>query len=81
MQIPTKGFMTDAKAIERSESYKAMMNTWAFKDFVEIMGHERQTALEQAVVASKIEDVNVYRGIVKCIDSLLSELDSIVSKR
>jgi len=58
-----------------------MMNTWAWKDFEEILKNERQTALEQAVVASKIEDVNTYRGVVKCIDSIMSEVDSIVNAR
>ncbi len=69
----------NTKAIERAESYRSMFNMWAWKDFTEILRNERQTALEQAVVASKIEDVNVYRGIVRCIDSLMSELDSIVN--
>lgn len=69
--------MSDPKAIERANSYRTMMGSWAWKDFEEILKTERQTALEQAVVASRIEDVNIYRGVVKCIDSINSEIDSI----
>lgn len=70
----------DTKSIERAESYKSMMNMWAWKDFMESLKFDRQTALEQAVVASKIEDVNVFRGKVMQLDSIFSELDSIVRK-
>lgn len=68
---------TSTKSIERADSYRAMMGSWAWKDFEDILRNERQVALEQAVVSSKIEDVNIYRGVVKCIDSITSELDSI----
>lgn len=72
---------TAAKAIERANSYRDMMRSWAWKDFEEILKNERQTALEQAVVCSDIKDVQMYRGIVKCIDSINSELESILRDR
>ncbi len=69
------------KAIERAENYKSMMNLWAWKDFIEIVKDDRQKALEQGIVSSSIEGVQINRGKVIEIDSLLSELDSIVNTR
>jgi|WetSurMetagenome_2_1015567.scaffolds.fasta_scaffold662027_3 hypothetical protein len=70
------------KAIERAESYRSMMNTWAFKDFQEnILKEHRQQALEVAISASTIEGVQINRGKVLEIDSILSELDSILEAK
>lgn len=73
--------MSDSKAIERAESYKSMMNTWAFKDFEQFLKDERQKALEIGIAASSIEGVQLNRGKVLEIDSILSELDSIVGAK
>lgn len=72
---------TEAQKIERANLYRTMMESWAWKDFMEIVNHERQNALEQAIIAPKTEDVLMFRGFVKCIDSILSEIDSAVNGR
>lgn len=72
----------NAKAVERAEAYKSMMNMWAFKDFIEnVLKHDRQTALETAIVSSSIEQVQINRGKVLEIDAILSELDSILEAK
>jgi len=72
-------FMSDLKAIERAESYKSMMNTWAWKDFEQnVLKEHRQQALEVAISSSTIEGVQINRGKVLEIDSIFSDLDSII---
>jgi hypothetical protein len=76
MEFPNT--MSDPKAIERANSYRDMMRSWAWKDFEEIMKSERQSALEAAIVSSDIKDVQEKRGFVRCIDSLFSELETVL---
>lgn len=66
------------KATERATAYRDMMNSWAWKDFSRVMGEKRQDALEQAIMAPDMEEVQIARGIVKCIDSLNSEVSYIL---
>lgn len=68
----------DGKAIERANSYRDMMRSWAWKDFEELMKGERQSALERGISASDLKDVQLNRGFVQCIDSLQAELESIL---
>lgn len=70
------------KAIERAESYRAMMNLWSWKDFEQnVLKEHRQQALEVAISSSTIEGVQINRGKVLEVDSIFSELDSIVETR
>lgn len=78
MEFPTTAIMSDGKAIERANSYRDMMNSWAWKDFEEIMKSERQAALERGISASDLKDVQINRGFVQCVDSLQSEIESIL---
>lgn len=71
--------MSDAKAIERANSYRMMMDQWAWKDFDLIMDDTRKNALEKAVFASSMEEVQIQRGIVKCIDSLKNDVGFILN--
>lgn len=72
----------NTKAIERAESYRSMMNMWAWKDFQDnVLKDHRQQALEVAITSSAIEGVQLNRGKVLEIDSIFSELDSIVNAK
>jgi len=68
----------DKKTIEKANSYRQMMDQWAWKDFKGIMDQRRNDALEKTIWASTMEEVQVQRGYVKCIDSLNSEIDYIL---
>lgn len=73
--------MTDqdkAKAIERANSYRQMMESWAWKDFSEVARERRSAALEKALNAVSMDEVQQARGAVRFHDSLMSELDFIL---
>ncbi len=66
------------KAVERANSYRQMMEQWAWKDFKSILDQTRQSALERGINASMIEETQVQKGFVKCIDSIYGELNFIL---
>lgn len=70
-----------AKEIERANSYRQMMTNWAWKDFEKELETIRQDALEMAIVSTNLENVYIQRGIVKCIDSIKSNVGSILDER
>lgn len=67
------------EAIERSNSYRQMMEMSAWKEFSEFLDHVRNSALEIAIEGSKMEDVQVQRGVVKCVDTIRGELNYILN--
>ena len=68
-----------AKAIEKANSYRSMMDTWAFKDFKSFLDEERKTALQLAIHSDDIKDIQLQRGIVKCLDAIESHLGYVLS--
>ena len=73
--------MTDARAIERASSYRNMMDSWAWKDFHgSVLKEIRQEALEKAIVAETMDQVQMARGYVKCLDSIESQLGYILGE-
>ena len=67
-----------AQAVERANSYRIMMESWSWKDFQKFMEEERRTALEMAIHADDIRDIQVQRGIVKAFDSIQAHLGYIL---
>lgn len=67
------------KAIERANSYRQMMELWAWKDFFKFIEDLRREALESAIEKDSIKDVQVQRGIVKAVDKIQSEIDYILA--
>lgn len=66
------------KAIERANSYRQMMDLWAWKDFERFLDETRQSALEKGIKTKDSDERNDLRGIVLCIDSIKSELGYIL---
>lgn len=67
-----------AKAIERANSYRQMMDLWAWKDFEKYLDETRQNALETGIRTKDNDERNNLRGIVLCVDSIKSELGYIL---
>jgi len=67
------------KEIERANSYRDMMNLWAFKDLYSEIEEIRKVSLESAISSATIESVYEARGKVKGIDQLLSTIEHITS--
>ena len=67
-----------AKAQERAAAYREMMASWAWKDYSALKADMRQSALERAIIAGKLEDVQVARGAVQALDGLDSEVNFIL---
>jgi hypothetical protein len=69
----------DAKRIERSNAYRQMMDLWAWKDFqLNVLDETRREALEAAIISEELKDIQVQRGIVKGVDSIMAQVDFIV---
>lgn len=69
-----------AKSIEKANSYRLMMSSWAWKDFeINILNQKRLDALEAGINAPSMEMVQVERGKVKCVDSIHADLGFIMS--
>lgn len=66
--------MSDAKDLEKSGQYRQMMELWAWKDFQKFMDDLKQSSLNSAIICDDIKDVQLYRGYVKCLDSISSHL-------
>lgn len=71
--------MDNEKEIERANSYRDMMNLWAFKDLYSEIEEIRKVSLESAISSATIESVYEARGKVKGIDQLLSTIEHITS--
>ena len=67
-----------AKAIERANSYRQMMDLWAWKDLQSFLESTRTAALESAVISDEIKDIQMWRGYVKCLDSINSHIGYIL---
>lgn len=74
----TQTIEIDRKAIERANGYRQMMSSWAWKDFQNILNAKRTEALEKGIDCNDIKDVQLQRGIVKCIDSIATDIGYIV---
>ena len=71
--------MSDAKSIERANSYRQMMDSWAWKDFeANILNAKRIDALEKAIFSTTMEDVQLERGKVKCVDAIKADIGYIL---
>lgn len=68
-----------SKAIEKANSYRQMMEFWAWKDFELFLQEQRRTALEMAVNSDELKDIQVQRGIVKCLNAIENHLGYILS--
>jgi len=64
---------TEAEVL-KSNAYRDMMNSWAWKDFEKFLEETRISSLESAVVCDEVKDIQLWRGYVKCLDSIKSHL-------
>lgn len=79
MTDPIEKAATDKAKGERAQLYRAMMQSWAWRDFEdEMLNAERKASLERAISASKIESVFEERGRVKLIDEIRNGLGYIL---
>lgn len=67
-----------AKAVERANSYRQMMELWAWKELELFLENERKSALELAIVSEDLKDIQVNRGKVQQLDSIKSHLGYIL---
>ncbi len=65
----------NAAAIEKANSYRMMMELWAWKDFQKFLNDERSLALESLLM----KESDIDRGRVRQIDSIKAQLAYIVS--
>lgn len=70
-----------ARAIERANSYRQMFETFAWKDFELFLKEQRRTALEMAVNSDELKDIQVQRGIVRCLNEIESHIGYILSAK
>jgi hypothetical protein len=65
---------------ERGSAYRDMVGTWAWRDFMNILNDIRASSLENAIISSNMENIQVERGKVQCIDTIKNEVDYILNE-
>ena len=68
------------KKIERANSYREMMGTWAWKDFVQVLKELRQSNLEAVIFVDSVEAIQLARGQVKSVDTILANVGYILEE-
>lgn len=71
------------RAIERANSYREMMDLWAWKDFQSILKQHRSSAIQSITSfdasSANLCQVGEIRGALKELDQIEFELSSILN--
>ena len=74
--------MTDqekAQAIERANSYRMMLDSWAWKDLWARIEEEKSGKLEALMTQEGSDDLDFTRGFVKAINWIKDEISFVTS--
>lgn len=68
----------DTQRREKAASYRHMMESWPWKDFWKFVEDTRAQALESAIVSDDLKEIQMWRGYVRSIDAIKSQLDYVL---
>ena len=70
-----------AVKIERANSYRDMMNSWAWKDLMIVMAQEKKQQIENILSLGSKGDLDFARGFVKGLDWVENEANFVLEAK